>query len=64
MQGTRVVGLERGTSRAPTDAKVLVASLRSLHPDRIGHVVGRFLVKDPNGPVLKVASHRGDAATP
>ncbi len=40
MEGTRVVGLERGTSRAPTDAKVLVASIRSLHPDRIGGVLG------------------------
>ncbi len=40
LEGTRVVGLERGTSRAPADAKVLVASLRSLHPDRIGSVLG------------------------
>lgn len=40
LEGTRVVGLERGTSRAPADAKVLVASLRSLHPDRIGQVLG------------------------
>ncbi|HEY4178290.1 MAG TPA: DEAD/DEAH box helicase [Kofleriaceae bacterium] len=40
LEGTRVVGLERGTSRAPSDAKVLVASLRSLHPDRIGGVLG------------------------
>jgi ATP-dependent helicase IRC3 len=36
----RVVGLERGTSRAPADAKVLVASVRSLHAERIGHVLG------------------------
>ena len=44
LEGTRVVGLERGTSRAPVDAKVLVASLRSLHPDRIGSVLaGRDL---------------------
>ncbi|MCX5742656.1 MAG: DEAD/DEAH box helicase [Proteobacteria bacterium] len=44
LEGTRVVGLERGTSRAPTEAKVLVASLRSLHPDRIGSVLsGRDL---------------------
>ena len=44
LEGTRVVGLERGTSRAPADAKVLVASLRSLHPDRIGQVLaGRDL---------------------
>src|SRR5690348_5749938 len=44
LEGTRVVGLERGTSRAPADAKVLVASLRSLHPDRIGQVLaGREL---------------------
>lgn len=40
LEGTRVVGLERGSSRAPADAKVLVASLRSLHPDRIGGVLG------------------------
>jgi ATP-dependent helicase IRC3 len=40
LEGTRVVGLECGTSRAPSDAKVLVASLRSLHPDRIGSVLG------------------------
>ena len=26
--------------------------------------VRRFFVKDPNGVVLNVASHRGDAATP
>lgn len=39
LEGTRVVGLERGTARAPADAKVLVASLRSLHPDRIGQVL-------------------------
>ena len=26
--------------------------------------VRRFFVRDPNGVVLKVASHRGDAATP
>jgi ATP-dependent helicase IRC3 len=39
LEGTRVVGLERGTSRAPADAKVLVASLRSLHPDRIGNAL-------------------------
>ena len=40
LEGTRVVGLERGASRAPADAKVLVASLRSLHPERIGGVLG------------------------
>jgi superfamily II DNA or RNA helicase len=40
LEGTRVIGLERGGSRAPADAKVLVASLRSLHPDRIGGVLG------------------------
>ncbi|HVK83711.1 MAG TPA: DEAD/DEAH box helicase [Kofleriaceae bacterium] len=44
LEGTRVVGLERGDARAPGDAKVLVASLRSLHPDRIGSVLaGRDL---------------------
>ena len=40
LEGTRVVGLERGSARAPADAKVLVASMRSLHPDRIGSVLG------------------------
>lgn len=39
LEGTQVVGLERGISRAPAEAKVLVASLRSLHPDRIGRVL-------------------------
>lgn len=44
LEGTRVIGLERGTSRAAREAKVLVASLRSLHPDRIGSVLaGREL---------------------
>ncbi len=44
LEGTRVVGLERGAARAPADAKVLVASLRSLHPERIGQVLaGRDL---------------------
>lgn len=44
LEGTRVVGLERGTARAAADAKVLVASMRSLHPDRIGQVLaGRDL---------------------
>jgi ATP-dependent helicase IRC3 len=44
LEGTRVVGLERGNARAAADAKVLVASLRSLHPDRIGQVLaGRDL---------------------
>ncbi|MEO8700212.1 MAG: DEAD/DEAH box helicase [Kofleriaceae bacterium] len=44
LEGTRVVALERGTSRAPAEAKVLVASLRSLHDDRLGHVLaGRDL---------------------
>ncbi len=44
LEGTRVIGLERGSSRAPMDAKVLVASLRSLHADRIGSVLaGRDL---------------------
>ncbi|MEJ7602554.1 MAG: DEAD/DEAH box helicase family protein [Kofleriaceae bacterium] len=44
LEGTSVVGLERGSARAPADAKVLVASMRSLHPDRIGHALaGRDL---------------------
>ena len=44
LEGTRVVALERGSERASAEAKVLVASLRSLHPDRLGHVLaGRDL---------------------
>src|SRR6478609_4360044 len=33
LDGTRVVALERGSERAGADAKVLVASLRSLHEE-------------------------------
>lgn len=44
LDGTRVVALERGAERAPADAKVLVASLRSLHEERLGRVIaGRDL---------------------
>ncbi len=35
-QSSRVVSIERGSQRAPKDASVLVASLRSLHEARIG----------------------------
>ena len=38
-QGGRLVAIERGTSRAPAEASVLVASIRSLHEDRIGHAL-------------------------
>jgi len=41
---TRVVAIERGSERAAADAKVLVASLRSLHEERLGKVMaGRDL---------------------
>ncbi|HEY4244447.1 MAG TPA: DEAD/DEAH box helicase [Kofleriaceae bacterium] len=44
LDGTRVVALERGADRAPADAKVLVASLRSLHEERLARLVaGRDL---------------------
>lgn len=40
----RVVGLEQGQHRAPREASVIVASLRSLHPERLGRVLaGRDL---------------------
>ncbi|HEY0255757.1 MAG TPA: DEAD/DEAH box helicase, partial [Kofleriaceae bacterium] len=34
-----VVALERGGERAPAEAKVLVASLRSLHPERLAKIL-------------------------
>jgi superfamily II DNA or RNA helicase len=34
------VGIERGAERAPRDADVVVASIRSLHTERIGSVLG------------------------
>ena len=44
LEGTRVVALERGSERASADAKVLVASLRSLRADRLGQLLaGRDL---------------------
>ena len=39
LEGTSVVALERGAERAAGDAKVLVASLRSLHEDRLAKVL-------------------------
>ena len=35
----RVVAIEQGASRAPSEAAVLVASIRTLHDDRIGKVL-------------------------
>jgi superfamily II DNA or RNA helicase len=44
LEGTSVVALERGAERAPADAKVLVASLRSLHEPRLAQLLeGRDL---------------------
>ena len=44
LEGTRVVALERGSERAAGDARVLVASLRSLHEERLARVLeGRDL---------------------
>jgi len=39
MQGEAVVAVERGAERAPSDAKVLVCSIRSLHEKRLARVV-------------------------
>ncbi|CAN5493081.1 hypothetical protein BH11MYX1_BH11MYX1_10310 [soil metagenome] len=39
LEGTSVVALERGSERAAGGAKVLVASLRSLHEDRLAKVL-------------------------
>src|SRR5664279_4777105 len=38
LDGTSVVALERGGERGSADAKVLVASLRSLHEERLGRM--------------------------
>ena len=44
LDGSRVVALERGSERASEDAHVLVASLRSLHEERLTRVLaGRDL---------------------
>nr|HEX4319160.1 DEAD/DEAH box helicase [Kofleriaceae bacterium] len=37
--GSSVVALERGADRAPDDAKIIVASLRSLHEERLARVL-------------------------
>ena len=39
LDGAHVVALERGAERAPADAKVLVASLRSLHTERLARML-------------------------
>ena len=39
LEGTSVVALERGSDRGAANAKVLVASLRSLHADRLAKVL-------------------------
>ena len=39
LDGTSVVALERGSERGAADAKILVASLRSLHEDRLARVL-------------------------
>ena len=39
LEGTRVVALERGSERAAGEAKVVVASLRSLREDRLAKVL-------------------------
>ena len=39
LDGTSVVAIERGAERAPADAKVLVASLRSLHEQRLARIL-------------------------
>src|SRR5450755_299919 len=37
--GERVVAVERGSERAPEDAKVIVCSIRSLHEERLARVI-------------------------
>ncbi|HEY0250610.1 MAG TPA: DEAD/DEAH box helicase family protein, partial [Kofleriaceae bacterium] len=37
--GTDIVAIERGTERAASNAKVVVASLRSLHEERLVHML-------------------------
>jgi superfamily II DNA or RNA helicase len=39
MEGSAVVAIEQGQSRAPADAKVLVCSIRSLHQERLEQVL-------------------------
>jgi superfamily II DNA or RNA helicase len=39
LAGTAVVAIERGSLRAPPDARVLVASIRSLHEERLARVM-------------------------
>ncbi len=39
MEGEAVVAVEQGSKRAPEDAKVLVCSIRSLHEERLAHVL-------------------------
>jgi ATP-dependent helicase IRC3 len=42
--GQHVVAIERGSERAPKNAKVIVCSIRSLHEERLAHVMrGRDL---------------------
>jgi superfamily II DNA or RNA helicase len=44
LEGTSIVALERGSERAAGDAKVVIASLRSLHEERLARVLeGRDL---------------------
>jgi len=44
LEGDAVVSIERGSDRASSDAKVLVASIRSLHEERLARVLaGRDL---------------------
>jgi ATP-dependent helicase IRC3 len=39
LQSTSVVAIERGAERAPADARILVASIRSLHEERLAKVI-------------------------
>ena len=39
LSGSAVVAIEQGSKRAPADAKVLVCSIRSLHPERLEQVL-------------------------
>lgn len=76
---TAQLSVVRGDATAPVVAQltVEVADVDAVHAEAVRRGVElvyplteepwgvrRFFVKDPNGVVLNVASHRGDAATP
>ena len=61
---TAQVSVVRGDASAPVVPQITVevADVDAIHAEPWG--VRRFFVKDPNGVVINVAAHRGDAAAP